>query len=252
MTNVLTAGIILIGNELLSGDTPDLNLNYIAKALTKLGIQVKEAITIPDEEDEIIRVMRDYSKRFSYVISTGGIGPTHDDITAGAVAKAFNRPLRLYPEIMEGFEKKYGPSTDSLLHARQQMATLPDDAILIPQTVTTAPGFQVENVFVLAGVPIIMRSTMETVVHRLEKGRILYVRYVIMHVTEGKIAAGLANIQKQFPDVQIGSYPNWIHEHPDSLKITVKGYDASSVANAAQSIYDYCLPYDDNLELVET
>lgn len=248
---VLTAGIILIGNELLSGDTTDANLSYIAKAVTSLGIHVKESIIIPDEEEEIIRVMRDYSKRFTYVLSTGGIGPTHDDITAGAVAKAFNRRLVLYPEIMEGFEKKYGPPAEDFLHARLQMATLPEDAILIPQTVATAPGFQVDNVFVLAGVPIIMRSMLDAVVQRLEKGKILVVRYVTLQVTEGKIAAGLAKIQKQYPDVQIGSYPHWIHEHPDSLKITVKGFDATSVDSAAKSIYDYCHTYDDTIQIIE-
>jgi molybdenum cofactor synthesis domain-containing protein len=248
---VITAGIILIGNELLSGDTLDTNMPYIAKSLADIGIQLKEVAILPDQEDDIIRVVREFSTRFTYVFSTGGIGPTHDDITAGAIGKAFNRPMILFPEIIELFEQKYGPPTPELQHARQQMAILPEGSILIPNKVATAPGFQVENVFVMAGVPVIMRSMMETVIQRLKKGHKLLVRHVICHVTEGKVASGLAQIQKQCTNVEIGSYPHWKDDHPESLKVTIKGYDSAAVESATKKIYDFCQAYDDNLKLLE-
>jgi molybdenum cofactor synthesis domain-containing protein len=248
---ITTAGIILIGNELLSGDTVDVNIPYIAKTLVALGIQLKEASIIPDCEDDIIRVMRNYSHRFTYVFSTGGIGPTHDDITAGAVSKAFNRPLVVFPEILQMFQEKYGDPTPELLQARQRMATVPEGSILIPNTVATAPGFQVENVFIMAGVPIIMRSMMNSVVQHLEKGKIPFIRHVTCQITEGKVASGLAQIQMQHPETEIGSYPHWGNEHPDSLKITIKGYDSHSVDTATNSVYQLCQTFDRNLKIIK-
>ena len=247
----LTAGLILIGNELLSGQTHDKNLHYIAQILCNLGIQLKEVVIIPDIEEDIIRVVREFSKRFTYVLTTGGIGPTHDDITAGAIAKAFNRSLVLYPEILQAFEKKYGIPTPELQHARLRMATLPDGAILLPNKVATAPGFQVENVFVMAGVPVIMHSMMETVITRLQKQDPPHMHQVTCHVTEGNVAAALSEIQASYPSVEIGSYPHWVDEHPNSLKITVKGYDALVAESATDSIYKLCQKFDENLKVLK-
>lgn len=248
-SNTLTAGLILIGNELLAGQTHDQNLSYIAKILVDLGIQLKEVVVIADIEEDIIRVVRDHSRRFTYVFTTGGIGPTHDDITAAAIAKAFNRPLVIYPEIMEMFEQKYGTGTPDLTQARLQMATLPQGSLLIPNKVATAPGFQVENVFVMAGVPVIMRSMMESAVTRLEKRRPPVIKSVSCHVTEGKLATGLAKIQTQYPNTEIGSYPHWIDDHPDSLKITIKGHDLSIVEKVTTCIYELCQQFDQDLEV---
>ena len=159
-----TAGIILIGNELLSGQTADLNLNHIAKKLFNHGIDLMETIVIPDLEDEIIRVVRDYSKRFSYVFTTGGIGPTHDDITAETLSKAFGRAYTQNQQAYEILRAKYGDKdfTDS----RGRMTMMPEGSELIYNDATAAPGFRVENVYVMAGIPYIMQTMLD---HALDK-----------------------------------------------------------------------------------
>jgi molybdenum cofactor synthesis domain-containing protein len=240
----LTAGIILIGNELLSGHTQDKNLSYIAGHLNTLGITLKEVVVVPDMEEEIVRVVRDYSQRFTYVFTTGGIGPTHDDITAGAIAKAFHRSLVLFPEIMETFEKKYEAPTPELKEARLRMASLPDGCTLIHNKLETAPGFQVENVFSMAGIPYIMHAMLETVLPRLERRPPPFIQSIVCEITEAKVATGLSLIQKGYPSVDIGSYPHWIDDHPDSLKIIVKGFDNAQVQKAALAIHALCLKFD--------
>jgi len=200
-----TASIIIIGNEILSGRTQDINLNWLAKALNELGIRLTEARVIPDIEQTIIDTVNACRRQFTYVFTTGGIGPTHDDITSGAIAKAFNLPLVRHPDAVAVLERHYGPT--NLNSARMKMTEVPQGATLIPNPVSAAPGFQIENVYVMAGVPPIMQSMFDSLKHTLKGGAKILSRSVSAYVTEGTFATRLTAIAKARPDVDIGSYP---------------------------------------------
>ncbi|HKJ74957.1 MAG TPA: competence/damage-inducible protein A, partial [Alphaproteobacteria bacterium] len=162
-TKTTTACLIVIGNEILSGRTQDANLSYLAKWLNERGVRLTEARVIPDIEDTIVTAVNECRKAFDYVFTTGGIGPTHDDITAASIAKAFGRPLVRREEAVELMRKFYGD--DNLTEARLRMAHTPEGAEFIENPISRAPGFRVENVFVMAGVPLNMQSMLESVAH---------------------------------------------------------------------------------------
>jgi len=206
MTKTVTAGIILIGDELLSGRTQDTNLSMIAKWLEPLGVQVGEARLIADNRDIIVETVRVFSKRFDYVFTTGGIGPTHDDITADCIAAAFNVGISERADAIAELRTRY--AEDELNTARRRMARIPDGASLIKNPVSQAPGFQTENVFTLAGVPGIMKGMLQDIEHRIAGGAKVYSRTVeAAGIGEGDAAASLAKIEKAHPGVSIGSYP---------------------------------------------
>jgi molybdenum cofactor synthesis domain-containing protein len=200
-----TAGVIIIGNEILSGRTQDLNIAYIGKELEKLGIVLAEVIVIPDDEETIIDRVRSYSRNFDYVFTTGGIGPTHDDITTEAIAKAFGVKLFRDPEAVACMESYYDPGT--LTEARLKMADIPEGASLIDNPVSGAPAFQINNVFVLAGVPSIMQAMFDALVERLVSGPPILTASVCTNLTESKLADGMKQIQDACTEVSIGSYP---------------------------------------------
>ena len=203
-----TAGAIIIGNEILSGRTQDLNISYIGKNLEKLGIILAEVIIIPDIEDTIIDRVRAYSKSYDYVFTTGGIGPTHDDITAASIAKAFDVKLLRNPEAIACMERYYNPGEPrSVMEARMKMADIPEGAVLIDNPVSAAPAFQIKNVFVLAGVPNIMQAMFVGLEDRLVGGPPILTASVCTNLTESKIAAGLTKVQNECEEVSIGSYP---------------------------------------------
>lgn len=200
-----TAGVIIIGNEILSGRTQDLNIAYIGKNLEKLGIVLAEVIVIPDVEDTIIERVRSFSDKFDYVFTTGGIGPTHDDITTASIAKAFSVKLIRNPDAVAIMEGYYDPG--NLTEARLKMADIPEGATLIDNPVSGAPGIQLENVFIMAGVPDIMQAMLDGLADRLIGGPPILTASVSTNLTESKLAAGMSKIQDECTEVSIGSYP---------------------------------------------
>ena len=200
-----TASIIIIGNEILSGRTQDVNLAYIGKGLERLGIILAEVVVIPDVEEIIIDRVRAYSENYDYVFTTGGIGPTHDDITTVSIAKAFNVKLLRNPDAVACLERYYEPGT--LTEVRLKMADIPAGASLIDNPVSGAPGYQVKNVFVLAGVPEIMQAMFDSLTARLIGGPPILTSSVCTNLTESKLAEAMCNLQNDCKEVSIGSYP---------------------------------------------
>lgn len=202
----VTAAILLIGDELLSGRTQDTNLATIARWLEPLGVQVGEARIIPDDAQIISAAVKEFSDRFDYVFTTGGIGPTHDDITADCIAQAFGLGISEREDALAILSERYEPA--ELNAARRRMARIPDGASLIKNPVSHAPGFQTKNVFTLAGVPSIMRGMLPDIERRIEGGATVYSRTVAANgVGEGDAAAPLAEIERAHPGVSVGSYP---------------------------------------------
>lgn len=200
-----TACLIVIGNEILSGRTQDKNLAWLAKALNDIGIRLMEARVIPDVEDTIVATVRECRARFTYVFTTGGIGPTHDDITVAAVAKAFGVAVERNKGAEAILEKHYG--RDKLTPPRLKMADMPKGAQLVVNAVSGAPGFHMENVFVFAGVPAIMQAMFDAVKPLLKGGAPMLAKYISAYVTESMIAEKLTDIQARYTDVELGSYP---------------------------------------------
>ncbi|HEX3430284.1 MAG TPA: molybdopterin-binding protein [Rhizomicrobium sp.] len=231
--NEPTAAVLLIGDEILSGRTQDTNLAYIAKFLGPYGIEVREARTVRDVEAEIVSALNALRARYTYVFTTGGIGPTHDDITTDAVGKAFAVAVDYHSEALALLEPRYKPGEFNEM--RRRMARLPEGAMLIRNSVSTAPGFQIGNVFVLAGIPMIMRAMLEDVGPRLEKGRPVQTATLAARVGEGRIAAALGKIQREHPTVAIGSYPMFSESGP-LVHLVIRGRDASAVEVAASAI----------------
>jgi molybdenum cofactor synthesis domain-containing protein len=203
--DTVTAALVVIGEEILSGRTPDANIAYIAAYLDKVGIALREVRVVPDGEGEIVAAVNELRPRFTYVLTTGGIGPTHDDVTTDAIAKAFGIPVEIDPKAVDAMRLGYRGS--ELTPARLRMARIPRGAQLIDNPVSRAPGFMLGNVVVLAGIPRIMQVMLDAVAPRLKKGRPMLSRSVRIDVPEGDAAPGLAAIQAECPGVQIGSYP---------------------------------------------
>ena len=201
----VTACVLVIGNEILSGRTQDKNINYLAKGLNEIGVRLREVRVVPDIRETIVATVNDCRQAFDYVITTGGIGPTHDDITSECIAEAFGVGMRRDPEVV-ALLQSYMASGD-LNEARLRMATFPDGAELIQNPVSAAPGYRVDNVFVLAGVPQIMRAMFEGCKHLLVGGAPMLSRAVSVMLGEGAIAEGLGELQARYPDVDVGSYP---------------------------------------------
>jgi molybdenum cofactor synthesis domain-containing protein len=202
---VVSACLIIIGNEILSGRTQDANLAYLAKELNELGIRMREVRVIPDDEAVIVETLNELRPRFDYVFTTGGIGPTHDDITSACVAKAFGLGFGRHPEAERRLRAYYPP--EKLNDARLKMAETPEGAELIDNPVSVAPGFRVENVYVLPGVPSIMRAMFDGLRPSLRGGAPVRSRSITVYCPEGEVAKPLGEIQARHPEVEIGSYP---------------------------------------------
>ncbi len=202
----VTAAVLVIGDEILSGRTQDKNLGHISKWLGEIGVQVREARVIPDIEEVIVAAVNDFRSRFDYVFTTGGIGPTHDDITADSVAKAFGVGIDHHPDVVALFEDHYG-GKENLNEARLRMARIPDGASLIDNPISKAPGFRLENVFVMAGIPVIVETMLESVRGEISGGAKVLSVTVSSELAEGQIAAQLGEIDGRYSDVSIGSYP---------------------------------------------
>jgi len=230
----ITAAVLVIGDEILSGRTQDTNTNYIAKFLGALGIDLKEARVVPDVQDEIVAALNTLRARYTYVFTTGGIGPTHDDITADAVATAFGVGIDHHPEALKLMAARY-KNPEDFNEMRKRMARIPFTATLVKNSVSTAPGFQIENVFVMAGVPMVMRAMMEELAPRLSRGLIVHVATVEAKLPEGRIAKGLSEIQARHKTVAVGSYP-FYREDGSGVQLVVRGRDAADVEVAASEI----------------
>jgi len=230
-----TAAVVIIGNEILSGRTREINLNAIARKLLPLGIPVVEARVVRDDEEAIVRAVNSLRALYTYVFTTGGIGPTHDDITAAAIARAFNLPLVRHPGAKEILKSYYAEK--DLNPERLGMAEMPEGAELIENPVSVVPGFRISNVFVLAGVPEVVRAMMDSISHRLKHGPLIHSITIACNLTEGVIAGELAAIAGKFPGVETGSYPA-IRLGKIGAAIVLRGTDAGEVAAAAGAVKD--------------
>ena len=222
----VTAAVLIIGDEILSGRTQDTNLRDIAKYLGVHGVDLAEARTVPDVHEEIIAALNALRGRYDYVITTGGIGPTHDDITADAVAAAFGVELYEHPEIIALLKARPGMELNA---ARRRMARVPMGGELVKNAVQGPPGFTIGNVFVLAGVPSIMRGMLEDVGPRLKGGAVTVSRTVRVEGTgEGVLAAPLERVAKAHPDMSLGSYPFFTAEGYGS-NLVVRGHEPAEL-----------------------
>lgn len=230
-----TAAVLIIGDEILSGRTADTNLNTIARFLAAQGIDLLEARTVGDRPQQIIDALNALRRAHDYVFTTGGIGPTHDDMTADAVAEAFGVALPEHPDALALLARRYG---DQFNAARRRMARIPEGGVLIANPVTDAPGFQLDNVFVMAGVPKIMQAMLEDVAPRLRTGAVVHARSLkVSGVGEGDVAAPLAAVAAAHPDLSLGSYPfghGTVGEIGTSL--VVRGRDAAAVEAAVAAL----------------
>ncbi len=228
-----TAAILLIGDEILSGRTQDANLAYISKKLNEVGVQVREARVVPDIEAEIVAAVNALRARYAYVFTTGGIGPTHDDITADSIAAAFGVPCDYHPEAYAMMEATYPPG--EFTEARKRMARTPVGASLIPNPVSKAPGFRVENVFVMAGIPRVMHVMLEGALPLLEGGKPVLTRSIGVHLPEGRFGTALGEVQTRFPDVSIGSYP-FLREGRYGASLVFRSEDRVRLDAAAEAV----------------
>lgn len=202
-----TAAMLVIGDEILSGRTHDSNTHYIAGQLTEAGITLAEARVVSDDRDAIIAAVRALSDTYDYVFTSGGIGPTHDDITADCIAAAFDTPIDIRDDARALLAAHYARSGMELNAARLRMARIPDGATLIDNPVSTAPGFRLQNVHVMAGVPSVFRAMVASVLPTLTGGAPLLSRNLRVIRGEGDIAGPLGDFAKEFPDLSVGSYP---------------------------------------------
>jgi molybdenum cofactor synthesis domain-containing protein len=230
---IVTACVLIIGNEILSGRTPDANLVFLARGLTELGIRLHEARVIPDDRSVIVSTVNEVRPAFDYVFTTGGIGPTHDDITAQCVADAFAVPLIVHPDARRLLETHYPPG--HLNEARLRMAMVPEGAVLLPNPISRAPGFQIGNVFVLPGVPNIMQGIFEQLKHRLVGGAKMLSRSVSCHLGEGTLAKELGELQARYPDVEIGSYP-YFRRGDFGVTLVVRGTEKIRLDGATEEL----------------
>ena len=229
MTAPATAAVIIIGNEILSGRTKEANLSYLASKLGEVGIRVMEARVVPDVEATIADAVNTCRARYAYVFTTGGIGPTHDDITARCIASAFGVPFGRNQEAERRLLAYYDPA--QVNEARMSMADMPEGVSLIDNPVSVAPGFRLENVYVLPGVPKILQAMVDGLVPNLEGGTPIVSRALTVYAAEGEMAATLEGVQNDFPDLDLGSYP-FFRQGRFGTTLVSRGADAARVEAA--------------------
>jgi molybdopterin-biosynthesis enzyme MoeA-like protein len=232
---IVTAAVVIIGNEILSGRTQETNLREIALTVGTWGIRVTEARVIPDVEDTIVSVVNEVRARHSYVFTTGGIGPTHDDITADCIAKAFGVPLIEHPAIAALIRKREAPP--EIMASRLRMARVPEGAGLIANGTGGPPGFSIGNVYVMAGIPVVMQAMLSTLAGKLSGGAIVQTRSVSVFLPESVIAKPLTDLQTAWPEIEMGSYPfQRVDRYGTSL--VLRGTNASSLDAALAQVRD--------------
>jgi molybdenum cofactor synthesis domain-containing protein len=231
-----TAALVVIGDEILSGRTKDVNIGAVADFCTDLAIDLMEVRVVPDIETEIVAAISAVRVRYTYVFTTGGIGPTHDDITADAVAKAFGVALPIHPEAAAAMEARWKERGVEVNEARLRMARIPEGASLITNSVSAAPGFRIGNVHVMAGVPVIMRAMLESIAPTLKGGRKVHSITVKSGVGEGNIGTPFGELQQQFPDVKMGSYPR-MGDGAVMTELVLRSPDEARLAEAAKGVH---------------
>ncbi|MDP3257623.1 MAG: molybdopterin-binding protein [Bosea sp. (in: a-proteobacteria)] len=229
----VTAAILVIGDEILSGRTKDKNIGYIAEYLTNIGIELREVRIVPDVQEEIVAALNALRARYTYIFTTGGIGPTHDDITADSVAAAFGVSIDHDPRAIAMLAERFPP--DQLNEARLRMARIPAGADLIANSVSKAPGFKIGNVHVMAGVPSIMQAMLDVVAPTLQTGVKILSDTVRAGLREGDIGTALAEVAKAHPGVSIGSYPFFSETGPDT-NVVVRSRDPEALAAAMAAV----------------
>ena len=237
MPRTVSAAALIIGNEILSGRTQDQNLSFLGDKLGELGIRLKEARVVSDDPDDIAAALDALRARYDYVFTTGGIGPTHDDITADSVARAVGVGIDYHPEVYAMLKAWFESKGLQANEARMRMARIPDGASVLDNELTLAPGFQIENVFVLAGVPSIARKMFDGAKKRLSGGAPLCSRAIKVHVGEGTVAEQLGAIQVAFPDIDIGSYP-WSTDGAYGTSLVMRGTQPGRVDEVFAEVFD--------------
>lgn len=233
MSGIVTAGLLVIGDEILSGRTKDKNIGYIAEYLTNIGIDLREVRVVADDETAIVEALNALRTRYTYVFTTGGIGPTHDDITADCVAKAFGVPIDHDPRAIALIKSRF---QGELNEARMRMARIPAGAELIPNKISAAPGFRIGNVHVMAGVPAIMQAMLDEIAPMLQTGVKMLSETVRADLREGDVGTELAAIAKAHPGVSIGSYPFFDPEKGPNTNIVVRSRDSARLAAAKRAV----------------
>ena len=244
--SLFTAGILIIGDEILSGRTQDTNANFIARNLTSSGIKLEEIRVIQDSKKIIIDSVRVFSKKYNYVFTTGGIGPTHDDITAQSVSKTFNRKYEIHKEAFKILDAYYNKGEFN--KGRQRMAWMPENADLILNPTSGAPGFSVENVFCLPGVPSIMKSMLGGLKNKIVGGDPILSHTISLKTVESEIAKSLTKVQKENQDVEIGSYP-FFHAGKLGVSIVLRSENQSKIDQCNSQILKFV--NDKKIEVVD-
>ena len=234
-SDIVTAAVLVIGDEILSGRTKDKNIGYIADHCTAIGIQLKEVRIVPDEEAEIVGAINALRARYTYVFTTGGIGPTHDDITADCVAKAFGVPIDIDPRALALLKPYYERRGLEITPGRLRMARIPAGADLVDNSISIAPGFMIGNVITMAGVPNIMQVMLDAVKPKLRTGRKMQSIAIDLNFPEGTIAELFGDHQKEFPDVPMGSYPTFRDNKP-CTQLVLRSIDPARLEAAAKGL----------------
>jgi molybdenum cofactor synthesis domain-containing protein len=231
---IVTAGMLVIGDEILSGRTKDKNIGYVAEFLTNLGVDLKEVRVVSDDEAAIVEALNTLRERWDYVFTTGGIGPTHDDITADSVAKAFGVPIDFDPRAVALLQARF--PGQQLNEARMRMTRIPAGADLITNKVSAAPGFHIGNVFVMAGVPSIMQAMMDEIGPKLATGVKMLSESIRADAREGDVGTELGEIARAHPGVSIGSYPFFDEARGPNTSIVVRSRDPEKLAAAKRDV----------------
>jgi len=233
--SIVTAALMVIGDEILSGRTKDKNIGTVADTCTAVGIDLKEVRVVPDEEAEIVAALNALRGKFDYVFTTGGIGPTHDDITADCIAKAFGVPLDVHPEAVAILKERLAKTGGELNEARLRMARIPRGAALVANKISGAPGFWIGNVITMAGIPSVMQAMLDEVLPKLKTGAKLLSETVRADAKEGDVGTELGAIAKAHPETIIGSYP-FVDERGPNTNIVVRARDADKLAAAKAAV----------------
>jgi molybdenum cofactor synthesis domain-containing protein len=234
--NIITAAILVIGDEILSGRTKDKNIGHIAEYLTQIGIDLREVRIVPDDEREIVDALNALRHRYTYVFTTGGIGPTHDDITADSVAKAFGVSIDYHPRALEIIAARARERGQELNESRKRMARIPAGAELVENKVSGAPGFRIGNVIVMAGVPAIMQAMLDAAAPGLKTGARVESVSIRADLKEGDIGTELGEIARAHPNVTIGSYPFFDEKLGPNTNVVVRSRDPGALRAAQAAI----------------
>ena len=233
---IVTAALLVIGDEILSGRTKDKNIGYTADYLTALGIDLKEVRVVSDEEPAVVAALNALRTAYDYVFTTGGIGPTHDDITADCVAKAFGVPLDVHPDVVSILKERLAKMGGELNEARLRMARIPRGAALVANKVSGAPGFWMGNVITMAGIPSVMQAMLDEVAPKLKTGTKLLSTTIRADAKEGDVGSELGAIAKAHPETIIGSYPFFDEKLGPNTNIVVRSRDAQKLEQVKAAV----------------